>query len=229
MSLLDAVVVLASLAFLAWLSLKSGPRDGIGLALLSAFLALPAQAQEPSGPAYDWGSWSYSQYLAKAGQDRKAIFGARLTGWMYQGKLTVAGDLDVSATQDGGATEGSVSVLDPKTFQVAAGTLVAYYDLVKLGQLRVSAAAIGGLQVDVEGGRIKPRERYPVTAAAGVRLGYRGAAAFLVGGKHDAAGPGFKVGGSLQIPLEGRTSLIARGAFPGPLSYVMGGIALSLR
>lgn len=193
-------------------------------ALLIAALTLSAEAQT----TYRWSSDATTEYLAKAGNDREVIFGARLEGSVTSGRWTIGLRAQASAKPDGGAREGSVSFEDPHTFDSIGGYLSTAFEVKKFGKLSTSVACVAGLEADVEGGRVRVFEQYPLTYGCGARLGLGGAYLYGLVGEHEAAGPGIKGLVTLRIPVVKRAALIANGAIGGPRSFALVGVALGV-
>lgn len=197
------------------------------LALLATLMAIPTTTP---AIADDWvvvsasgGSWAWTQTGFYQGSKRQLI-GGRVAGNLgLPAHFHLVGRCDVSALQDGGDVAFEIS--DPNTFQSVECYAGAYRPFV--GGLGLTA--IYGLGADIEGGGIKPMERYPSTYGAGLRVGNAtgGLWAYVLFGKHEASGPGFKVIVTAQVPLRGRTSFVADGVF-GKGSFYRGGIAVRL-
>ena len=188
----------------------AGAARSLSVLALLVIAAPAAFAGEAPAPKWGWSSEALTGSLFKPGKNQVLYFGARMQGVVSTGlaDIRLHGRVEAGATTDGGAVD--VSLENPQSFQTLEGYVAASRPV--WGPL--SAVVLWGLQVDVEGGRIKPMERYPIALAGGVRgetadgvlTGY------VLAGRHDAAGSGFAVLFSGRARVEARTSLVVDGA-----------------
>lgn len=188
--------------------------------MLSALMTLTLA----QGAMFRWTSDATTEYLAKRGDDREAIVGARIEGAVILDRVTIAIRAQASAKPDGGATQG-VSFDDPHTFDSVEGYLSLSFRV----QQWVSFACVGGVSADVERGRVRVFEQYPLTGGCGARFDYRGAYVYAMVGVHQASGEGTRFLTTIRVPTGGRTSFIANGALGAKQQFLLAGVALSLK
>lgn len=169
MNALIVVLLLIGLGVIvtAWLQRRGGPSSGLGLALLSMFLALPGYAQDPAVPpvappetppvpspnlwnaALDGGPSTLSTPEELTPYARLRVTLARPFGKADRFRAFVRGDAD--RTQDGGA----FSIETLKTFasiEVGAGVLY------RVGNSPVSVGGVGGVTWSRESAIKSPRD-----------------------------------------------------------------------
>jgi len=181
------------------------------LALLSAFMAQPARAQDPTPTAtpapFFWRSSTISGTTFLPGQDRKLLFGARLSGGIaLPYRCALLGRIDASALSDGGAL--TVSLDDPQSFSTLEGTAVLTREL----RGGISAAVAYGYTVPVDNGKAAILERYPRQLLLGFSVLTPDTFAIVGVGYHEASGPGTRLLFAGQRRVEGRTSMGIDGA-----------------
>jgi hypothetical protein len=175
------------------------------LLLVMLFLpsfALLAMAADTATPAFDWHAYTWAGAIRTSGGDAKPLVGARFSikVQLPAGFVGIA-RVDASRQQDGG---GDVKLTDPNTFQSGEGYAGLYHDVAQ----GLGLAAIYGMAVPFEGGRLQVLERYPQTLVGAVRFEGGGVRAYVGAGRHDAAGAGLKAFASVEISTGGPTSTI---------------------
>jgi hypothetical protein len=180
--------------------------------------ALPAAAQDepiPSAVQYGYQALSWAQTLVKKGDDQKILFGARALGFVELSKWRLYGRADASASQDGGAAEGSVSFSNLSSFS----DLELYGALAFEFRPGLQVIGVYGLAVPIEAGKPKLVTRYPKTLTLGlskaINFGTGQGFAILTYGRHDAAGGEHfdKLVATVQIPIKAGIYVVADGVF----------------
>lgn len=196
------------------------------VAAIVGMAAKVAHCEEPA-PAFRYRLETWTMTLAKAGEDRRLIFGARAAAdYALPGAVHLVGRIDASALPTDGGTP-NVSLTDLSSAQ----TLELYGGLWRDVYGPFALTVIGGTSTPLEGGQVPALERYPRTYGAGVLAGDGTGDRWLLlaAGKHEAAGDGLKLLASCQWGLAGRTSIVADAVIGGPGSFVRAGMAVRLQ
>lgn len=194
------------------------------LALLSVWLAIPAQAQTPTPtPLVSHDEYAGTGRLVQGGPDRKLFVCARIDARLSLPLgAHLLGRVDATAQRDGSPPD----ITDTQTYDSLEGTAAI---------TRPIASGVGpiagyGWTVPMEAGRPALVERYPRRWFGGVMV-WHPEAWMLTGYGHDeASGQGGRLIFAGQLHVTGRTYVGADGALPGLLrTYVLIQVAGSER
>lgn len=188
--------------------------------LISLVLAAAVTAESvtpKAGPSFDVWLWKIVVVSQSAGHDD--LWGARVAARVPMGRLVLAGRVDVSALA--GVFDG----LDPATYKTVEAYATAAWELRRGGGLSLAGVYGFTAPLQAEPGLVNPNK---ATLGGGLRwrVGPTGFA-YVLAGRHEAAGEGFHLMGTLQAPVGEHFAIVMDGV-SGRGRFLRGGVAVKV-